>query len=1020
MADTLLRLKVDSKEYDDKLKRATEGIQRYVQKCREVGGTLEHLDDGVLDFVKGLGEMDTVAKTGTQQLREMTKSITDLTIQYRSLTDEEKQSPFGQAMAASLQQLTERAATVRDAIGDVNSAINRAASDTRIFDQIAGAAGLTTAAFQTLQGASKLLGVDLGDNVEVIAKLQAAMAVTNGLTQIQTALQKESALMQGVAAVQTQANAAAQALLAKNTATATAASKAFNAVANANPYVLIGTALAAATTALIVFTRHNKDAAEAVKSNEEAIKRAERVTNAYKNSMSSTYADLMSKYDGLKRAWVALADTQQKTEWINDNRKAFQDLGVSINSISEAEDVFEKNTAAVVSGFKRRAEAAAIAARMVDMYKQKIEMEQRASEIASQHRAIAYHTRVYPGEGSRFTPDAQPDQYGRTTYNEGRYTRNGNAFVFTSKGADEYNKTLADTVPELKKLKAEYQDNNQQIEKWSNRLSQLEQEMRPTTGNGIATSKQYPSGSLPDLTQRLQELKTAQAQARNNSDWVKYQQQIEQVQYQIDALKGTWKEGLQATFTINADDTEALAKLGEIQGATIADKTVMVTAHNAEALAQLAEIQGVTIADKTVTVQADDTEALAKLGEIEGVTIADKTVMVTAHNAEALARLAEIQGVTIADKTVTVQADTAEAYNQIISLTKNIDGSTVSFNVVPKTDRAIGRSITNSAGLKDFIASIKKELQDADFGSDLYQSLTGKLADATMLENLIKESLSVGLGTALFDIADETGQDFWDRVLSPDGVENADWQAIADAINRKRKEMGLDAITLDFTTGNVATKAQTTANTDLLDTAKKLVGGLSQVSSGLENMGIKLSDEANQFLTSVQGVINVIEGLKTVAEVITGSTASSIVAVGTSVVQALFANTSALFANTAATTAAATAEAGEVVMDAFKTVAVAAMAHGGVVPHAASGYAVPGRHYSGDVTPIMANAGEVVLNRAQQGNLVSQLQELDRESNTPSRPYVTGQDIYLGLNNYLIGAGKGEIITTKNIKSYIN
>ena len=968
MTDTLLRLKVDSKEYDDKLKRATEGIQRYVQKCREVGGTLEHLDDGVLDFVKGLGEMDTVAKTGTQQLREMTKSITDLTIQYRSLTDEEKQSPFGQAMAASLQQLTERAATVRDAIGDVNSAINRAASDTRIFDQIAGAAGLTTAAFQTLQGASKLLGVDLGDNVEVIAKLQAAMAVTNGLTQIQTALQKESALMQGVAAVQTQANAAAQALLAKNTATATAASKAFNAVANANPYVLIGTALAAATTALIAFTRHNKDAAEAVKSNEEAIKRAERVTNAYKNSMSSTYADLMSKYDGLKRAWVALADTQQKTEWINDNRKAFQDLGVSINSISEAEDVFEKNTAAVVSGFKRRAEAAAIAARMVDMYKQKIEMEQRASEIASQHRAIAYHTRVYPGEGSRFTPDAQPDQYGRTTYNEGRYTRNGNAFVFTSKGADEYNKTLADTVPELKKLKAEYQDNNQQIEKWSNRLSQLEQEMRPTTGNGISTSKQYPSGSLPDLTQRLQELKTAQAQALNNSDWVKYQQQIEQVQYQIDALKGTWKEGLQATFTINADDTEALAKLGEIQGATIADKTVMVTAHNAEALAQLAEIQGVTIADKTVT----------------------------------------------------VQADTAEAYNQIISLTKNIDGSTVSFNVVPKIDRAIGRSITNSAGLKDFIASIKKELQDADFGSDLYQSLTGKLADATMLENLIKESLSVGLGTALFDIADETGQDFWDRVLSPDGVENADWQAIADAINRKRKEMGLDAITLDFTTGNVATKAQTTANTDLLDTAKKLVGGLSQVSSGLENMGIKLSDEANQFLTSVQGVINVIEGLKTVAEVITGSTASSIVAVGTSVVQALFANTSALFANTAATTAAATAEAGEVVMDAFKTVAVTAMAHGGVVPHAASGYAVPGRHYSGDVTPIMANAGEVVLNRAQQGNLVSQLQEIDRESNTPSRPYVTGQDIYLGLNNYLVGAGKGEIITTKNIKSYIN
>ena len=106
-------------------------------------------------------------------------------------------------------------------------------------------------------------------------------------------------------------------------------------------------------------------------------------------------------------------------------------------------------------------------------------------------------------------------------------------------------------------------------------------------------------------------------------------------------------------------------------------------------------------------------------------------------------------------------------------------------------------------------------------------------------------------------------------------------------------------------------------------------------------------------------------------------------------------------------------------MDAIKVAAVA-MAHGGVVPHAAQGYAVPGRHYSGDVTPIMANAGELVLNRAQQGNLASQLQESDHQTSAPARPYVTGQDIFLGLNNYLTGSGQGEIITSKNIKSYIN
>ena len=1015
MADSILRLKVESAEYDSKLKKASQGLQHYIDECRKAGGTLAVVEDDTLAFVKALGEMPTVAQGGTQSLREMTRSITDLTMQYRSLTDEEKNSPFGQAMAASIQTLTNRAGEARDAMDDVQAAIKHAASDTRVFDQIASAAGLATSSFQTFQGASKLLGIDLGDNVEVIAKLQAAMAVTNGLTQIQTALQKESALMQGVAALQTQANAVAQALLAKNTKMATIAGEAFNAVAKSNPYVLIASAVIAAGTALVAFSKHNREAADAVKVNEDAMKRAESAANAYKNSMASTYADLMSKYDGLSRAWRSLADTHQKQEWINNNQKAFQDLGISINNIADAENVFEKNTAAVVSGFKRRAEAAAIAARMVEMYKQKIEMEQQRDDLIQQNKAIAYHTRIYPTKDSRFVPDTEPDQYGRTTYNEGRYTRNGNAFVFTPKGAEEYNKTLASTVPELKKLKEEYQSNNKEIEKWNNRLSELEKGIKPTGGTTVTTTSTpaeivYPTGSLADLTQKLQELKTAQSQALDNSEWIKYQQQIEQVQYQIDALKGTWKDGLQATFTINANDTDALSKLGEIEGVTIADKTVMVTAHNAEALAQLAEIQGVTISDKTVTVSADNTDALAKIGEIEGVTIADKTVMVTAHNAEALAQLAEIQGVTISDKTVTVSADTVEAYNKIVELTKDIEGTTVTFNISPEIDRGIGKSITNSAGLSDYINNIKTQLQDADFGSVLYQSLVERLADATMLENLVKESLSVGLGTALFDIADATGQDFWDRVLSPEGVENADWQAIADAINQKRKEMGLDAITIDVDTGKVNSGKINKVGTNFEDedkTTRQLLSGLSQVSSGLQQIGVEVPEGIDTMINTMQGLMSVINGVQTIMSLLQGT--------------AIPANITAINANSAATYTLASAMAYGSAVDTAETavkvvetgVTIAAMMNsGGVVPKAALGYAVPGNHYSGDTTPILANAGELILNRAQQGNLASQLEDSRTDSPAPFRPYVTGEEIFLGLNNYLKAAGLGEIVTT--------
>ena len=265
MADSILRLKVDSQEYDQKIKRAAEGIQQYAQKCREAGGTLQYLDDGVLEFVQALGKMDTVATGTKQQLREMSNALTTLTQTYRGLTDEEKASPFGQELAKGIQQLTERAGQAQDAMADVQASIRNAASDTRLFDQMAQGMSVATAGFQGLTGAGKLLGIEMGNDVEVIAKLQAAMAVTNSLTTIQTALQKQSALMQGVQAVQASAAAAAQTALAAATGNATLAQKAFNVVANMNPYVALATAIVACGAALYAFSSNSKDAEKAQK-----------------------------------------------------------------------------------------------------------------------------------------------------------------------------------------------------------------------------------------------------------------------------------------------------------------------------------------------------------------------------------------------------------------------------------------------------------------------------------------------------------------------------------------------------------------------------------------------------------------------------------------------------------------------------------------------------------------------------------------------------------------------------------
>ena len=123
MADSILRLKVESQEYDNKLKRATEGLTRYIDGCRKVGGTLEQVEKETLDYVRSLGQMETTSRTATGRLNEMKKTFVDLSVQYNSLTDAEKSAPFGRGIAESLDQLKPRILNAKQELEDINKSL---------------------------------------------------------------------------------------------------------------------------------------------------------------------------------------------------------------------------------------------------------------------------------------------------------------------------------------------------------------------------------------------------------------------------------------------------------------------------------------------------------------------------------------------------------------------------------------------------------------------------------------------------------------------------------------------------------------------------------------------------------------------------------------------------------------------------------------------------------------------------------------------------------------------------------
>ena len=146
-------------------------------------------------------------------------------------------------------------------------------------------------------------------------------------------------------------------------------------------------------------------------------------------------------------------------------------------------------------------------------------------------------------------------------------------------------------------------------------------------------------------------------------------------------------------------------------------------------------------------------------------------------------------------------------------------------------------------------------------------------------------------------------------------------------------------------------------------------------------MGIDLPAEVDQVIGVIQGVTSVIEGVNAVISIFSTST--------------MAANTFALGANTAALWAVAATN-------------FFPFANGGVV-HAANGY-VDGNTYSGDKIPALLNAGELVLNRAQQGNLASQLQ--GGMGAMQLSAIITGEQLRLVLNNNGRRTGRGEYVTT--------
>ena len=333
----------------------------------------------------------------------------------------------------------------------------------------------------------------------------------------------------------------------------------------------VGVAIVALTEVIAAFTSKSADAQTQAEDTAESMKgfgdAADDIKTAYDSALKNTYADLMAKYEKLKAGWRALSTEQQKRAWIKDNQSAFNELRLKIGNVTEAENIFNRKTDAVVEAFKQRALAAAYAAKLTALYQRQIELLDKKQKITKTIADDAKQGGRHAKEGDIVPESWRSDRYGKVG-------RDGQ-WRFTKVGAERYNGTNVSGNTQINSVDKEIESVNRQIGDTQKQLTTRLNTARsfitastPTTPHAKDTPKKTtikddkkdePKTHVEELQAQLSAAQEEMGNAMTVDARVKADAKVADIQRQIDeATKGKVSIGAETepTYIVQGSDAD--------------------------------------------------------------------------------------------------------------------------------------------------------------------------------------------------------------------------------------------------------------------------------------------------------------------------------------------------------------------------------------------------------------------------------------------------------------------------------
>ena len=500
--------------------------------------------------------------------------------------------------------MTQQAGEMSDSMGDANQAVAAFANDTMNLEASAQALQLVAGGASLVTGAMGLLGIEDEKVQQAMLKVQSAISLVNGVTAIANVLNKDSILMLRIKKIMMDANTAST---AANTVAegANAAATGISTVArNAwNVTVAIGKALLGdfsglvlvAAAGLVTYALCTDDSTDSQEKHNKAVSDGQKIEQDYSKKVSSSTGELVGKYQVLRREWLSLKTTAEKTKWIESNQSAMDGLGLSVNNLSDAENVFVSNTSRVVAALEARAKAEAAQQALVDTYKKYYEQKNRhdtstgdyyykvkTGDKINQDEAKAAGLGKGDGSGwSSYTLSkqgaAKVNAYRSRQAAQKKNQRNNKLDTDLKKSTDFYTDIIVDNTAIANKTLTSGKKTGKHTGKGGGHTTTAKTTPKPDK------TEVFDPSSLKGLEQHLSKLQEEQGKLNPlNTDAVeKYKNAIEETKKKIeetkiklgvevdekadenslDALEDMLKELEDKRTKINVDDTDSISKI---------------------------------------------------------------------------------------------------------------------------------------------------------------------------------------------------------------------------------------------------------------------------------------------------------------------------------------------------------------------------------------------------------------------------------------------------------------------------